>query len=158
MRIACVCALIVCTRVSMLGAQQVMTPAPTDTVGCYRAAPHLTYSAFGEPERGDTAWAIVRLERDGTARRPLLRSSLDRSSKWGRRADSLVVVLHDGLVGWFLTLVPSDSGWRGNARYLTDVMGGQPINRAMDLRQRSCHGLPNGELELTATPSSLVES
>jgi len=149
MRVAFASAFIVVGVANALGAQHVVPTAPADTVGCYLATPHLTYSAFGEPERGDNAWSILRLERNGSAKRPLLRPWYDRNSRWGYRSDSLVVVVHDGLVGWLLTLIPADSGWRGNARYLTDVMGGEQINRRIDLRRRTCEGLPNEELNLT---------
>ena len=121
-----------------------------EPVGCYRTTPALTYSAWGQPERGDTSWAVLRLLADGRASRPLLRYSHDRNSRWGWRADTLIVVVHDGLVGWSALLVRTDSAWAGKARYLTDVIGGEPLIRPLRIERRSCEGLPNGELYLTA--------
>lgn len=92
-------------------------------VGCFLASPALTYSAFGNVEGRDTSWAILRLSRDGRARRPLLRGDRDRRSGW--------------------------------ARYLTDVIGGEPVLRALVLTRRACQDLPDEGLPPAVLDSRL---
>jgi hypothetical protein len=109
-------------------------------VGCYFASPALTYSAKGEPEHGDSSWAVVVLGEDGRVRRPLLRPFLDRNSSWKTVGDTLKLVVHDGLVGWKLSLLPDTNGWRGNATYLTDVIVAdwKAPEHSILLTRRSC--------------------
>jgi CubicO group peptidase (beta-lactamase class C family) len=116
--------------------------ATSNPVGCYRATPALTYSAYGSPESGDSSWAYVSLTADGKARRPMLQPSRDAASKWSQRRDTLLVRVHDMLVGWDLTLSATESGWRGRGRYLTDVIGGDPIVREFALKRMACSDLP----------------
>ena len=110
-------------------------------VGCYFATPALTYSARGEPERGDSSWAVVVLGENGKLRRPLLRPSLDRHSSWKMVGDTLKLTVHDGLVGWSVSLLPDSMGWKGNAIYLTDaiVAGWKAPEHSILLTRRSCH-------------------
>jgi hypothetical protein len=109
-------------------------------VGCYVAKPALTYSAMGEPERGDTSWAYAQFAANGQVRRPLLRSDLDRRSSWKVEGDTLHVTFHDGLVGWRLGLTRVAQGWSGLATYLTDVhvAGQRPYQHPITLTRRSC--------------------
>jgi hypothetical protein len=139
--------------VTLLGSGRAFSQDVPDgqaAIGCYRATPALTYSAFGEPERGDTSWAILRLSSDGRARRPLLRGNYDGSSRWSWRRDTLVVRLFDGLVGWDAALTRDAERWRGSATYLTDARGGQRVVRPLVLERRACDGLPNTALLLPA--------
>ena len=77
----------------------------TQVVGCYVAKPALTYSATGALERADTSWSYAQFSPNGKARRPLLRSAVDRRSSWTVEDDTLRVTFSDGLAGWRLRLV-----------------------------------------------------
>jgi hypothetical protein len=109
-------------------------------VGCYVARPALTYSAMGGPEGGDTTWADVQFSAHGEARRPLLRSNLDRNSSWRIKDDTLIATFSDGLVGWRLRLTRVPQGWSGVAKYLSDayVVGRPPYQHPITLTHRSC--------------------
>ena len=117
-----------------------VAPVRADTIGCYWASPPLTYSTTGAPERGDSAWAIVRLVAGGAARRVLLRPSRDGQSNWEMVNDTLVLTVSDGLVGWRARLTATEAGWRGIAEYLTDVRTVPPFlyRHELVLTRRSC--------------------
>lgn len=102
--------------------------APATLAGCWRATPPLTYSATGGPERGDSSWAFLLLERNGRASRPLVAPGRDAMSTWRLSLDTLVVVLGDGMVGWRLHLRDEGTRWGGTGEYVTDVV--QPGVRA----------------------------
>jgi len=112
----------------------------TQVIGCYVAKPALTYSATGEPERGDTSWAYAQLSANGIARRPLLRANVDRRSSWRVEDDTLHVTFSDGLAGWRLLLARAPQAWTGVATYLSDVrVVGRPAYRhPITLMRRSC--------------------
>ena len=113
-------------------------------IGCYHATPPLTYSASGGPERGDTAWAILRLSAGGIASRPLPRLRQDAFSKWWLNRDTLFLQLMDGFAGWRVVLTQVGGKWRGKGGYETDNAGSPPVVREFTLERRSCKGLPNG--------------
>lgn len=109
-------------------------------VGCYVASPAMTYSATGEREQGDSAWAVVRLDSGGVASRPRLAARNDNRSKWTLRHDTLEVLLFDGLVGWRSTLIATTAGWAGTAQYLTDAidLSRPPYRWPETLTRRKC--------------------
>lgn len=114
------------------------SPAPE---GCYVATPALTYSATGNPERGDSSWAVLHLRESGVARRPLLQPRIDARSAWRIAGDTLELIVSDGLAGWRLALLPSAEGWVGIGRYLTDVrVDGpyEPRSVRFSLQRRPC--------------------
>jgi hypothetical protein len=112
----------------------------TLVIGCYIAKPALTYSATGEPERGDTSWAYAQLSPKGVARRPLLHANVDRRSSWRIEDDTLHVTFSDGLAGWRLQLVRAPQGWTGLATYLSDarVVGQPAFRQPITFARRSC--------------------
>ena len=119
-----------------------ISSSPQDTVGCYFATPALTYSATGGAERGDTAWAVVRLLTGGSAYRPLLLNrGRDRASRWLMAGDTLVLTVFDGLVGWQARMTRTETGWQGSAKYLTDARTTPPYEYRHDLilTRRQCH-------------------
>lgn len=112
-----------------------------DTEGCYFATPALTYSASGNPERGDSSWAVLHLRASGVAIRPLLRKGNDARSTWRWVGDTLELIVSDGLAGWRLALTPTADGWVGTGSYLTDVLVVGPYERPrvrFTLERRSC--------------------
>jgi hypothetical protein len=132
---------------SQAQSQTVDTIRAAATIGCYRVTPAFTYSAFGAPDGADTTWAVLRLFADSIARRPLRRRDYDVQSRWWFDADTLVVRVQDLVgVGWLARFVAVGDEWKGKARYLTDVIGGEPLFRDFVLTRRLCSGLPNGGL------------
>lgn len=131
-------ALLLAVAIHTAFAQNPDTIRAAAIAGCYHASPAFTYSAFGGPEHGDTAWAIVQLAAGGRARRPLLRSNSMDISHWRMTGDTLDLVLSDGLVGWHAKLLDSAGTWRGKATYLTDAMGAPPVVHDMTLEARPC--------------------
>jgi len=92
---------------------------------CLRFEQPLGHSASGAREQGDSAWYVLQLDPSGTVTRPLFprpeREMGTRKSSWTAKADTLLVRVSDGLVGWDVTLWPSGKGFSGSATYLTDV-------------------------------------
>ena len=92
---------------------------------CLRFEHPLGYSASGARERGDSAWYVLRLDDSGTVTRPLFprrqREMWTRRSSWTAKGDTMLVRVFDGLVGWDVSLWPSDKGFSGSAKYLSDV-------------------------------------
>lgn len=113
-----------------------------EPIGCYVAAPALTYSATGAPERGDTSWALVRFDADGRATRPLRRLADDLRSSWRVEGDTLHATFTDGLAGWSLRLTADAAGWSGTALYLTDAIavGVEPLRQQIVLSAHACSG------------------
>ena len=138
--VLCVTCLLVASPLLAQGSRR----ATANPVGCYRASPALTYSAYGQPESGDSSWAYVSLTADKKARRPMLQPSRDAGSEWSQSRDTLKLRLHDMLVGWDLTLTATESGWRGRGRYLTDVIvaGEKSFLRDFALTRMSCTDVP----------------
>ena len=123
-------------RTSILGGQP---------VGCYLFDTPVSYSASGSREAGDSAWYLLSLEREGRVERPLLRGAArslyaERSS-WRVTGDTLRILVHDGLVGWDLVLMPDDGGYRGMGTYLSDAIavGRAPITRVFSARRTACN-------------------
>jgi carboxyl-terminal processing protease len=129
--------------------------------GCYRFDSPLSYSASGDLERGDSSWYLVELKANGKVSRPLFRlregSNWERASTWRLAVDTLVVVVHDGLVGWSVNLLANgNSSYRGEAVYHTDVRsaGWKPPRKTARATRSACPPPPpqsRQEIERIAT-------
>lgn len=107
--------------------------------GCYRVTPAFTYAAYGRSGSRDSAWALLRLASDSVVTRPLLRRHTDLRGRWWVSGDTLRIRVHDLVgVGWDAWFTAAGEEWRGKGRYLTDVIGGEPVVREFSLARQPC--------------------
>jgi hypothetical protein len=137
------CALLALASVTLACHSQAPEPAASP-VGCYRFDRPVSYSAAGDRERGDSAWYIIALLPDGAVSRPYFESGQGgmyaARSVWRRSGDTLGLRVFDGLVGWDMTLLPTQSGYSGRGRYLSDarVVGREPLTAEFNAQRTSC--------------------
>jgi hypothetical protein len=136
-------ALLALVSVTLACHSQVPEPAASP-IGCYRFDRPVSYSAAGDRERGDSAWYIVELLPDGAVSRPYFQSGpggmYAARSAWRLNADTLGLRVFDGLVGWDMTLLPTQSGYSGRGRYLSDAraVGREPPTAEFSAQRTSC--------------------